>query len=287
MMNRILVKVSLPPVGLILLSIASMQCGAAFAKSLFSEVGAAGMVLLRVGFAAIILFVLRHPTWTDQTRQHFKTLAAFGMVLALMNFAFYSAIERIPLGVAATVEFTGPLGLAALQSKRWLDLLWVVLAAVGVLLLAPGGGLTFDGWGIAFALMAACCLAFYIVLSAQVGQAMPGLDGLCWAMVIAAGLLVPVGLASAGSALLHPRLLVLAFGVAILSSTVPYALELTALRSIPIRLFGVLRSLEPMSAAIAGWLVLRETLTVRSMLAIGLISVASAGAARFCDNIKS
>jgi inner membrane transporter RhtA len=203
-----------------------------------------------------------------------------------MNLAFYASIERIPLGIAATLEFTGPLGLAALKSKRWLEMLWIGMAALGVLLLAPIGGFALDGWGVTFALIAAVFLALYILLSAQVGQIMPGIDGLFWAMAIAALLLSPLGIASAGGALLQPRLLALGLGVAILSSTIPYSLELIALRSIPVNVFGVLRSLEPMSAAIAGFIVLRETLTLRSLLAIGLISVAAAGISRFRGKIQ-
>ncbi|NJN85059.1 MAG: EamA family transporter [Leptolyngbyaceae cyanobacterium SL_7_1] len=278
---RSMARISLPPTGLVLLSIASMHCGAAFAKLLFPQVGAAGMVLMRVGFAALILFALRRPQWTPQIQAHLRTLASFGIVLALMNLAFYASLDRIPLGIAATLEFTGPLGLAALRSKRWLEALWVALAAIGVVLLAPIGDFTLDIWGIAFALIAGFFLALYIVLSAQVGQVIPGIDGLFWAMAIAALLLAPIGIASAGNALLQPHLLAVGLGVAVLSSTVPYSLELMALRSIPINTFGVLRSLEPMSAAIAGFLVLGEALTLRTLSAIVLISLAAAGASRF------
>lgn len=279
-MNRLIAQ-GFPPTGLVLLSIASMHLGAAFAKSLFPQVGATGMVLMRVGFAAIILFILRRPKWTPHTQQHISTLASFGIVLALMNLAFYASLDRIPLGIAATLEFTGPLGLAALRSKRWLEVLWVGLAALGVFLLAPTGDSALDGWGIGFALIAAFFLALYIVLSAQVGQAIPGIDGLFWAMAIALLLIAPIGIASAGNSLLQPQLLIVGLGVAILSSTVPYSLELIALRSISINVFGVLRSLEPMFAAIAGFLILGERLTPQSIVAIGLISLAAAGACLF------
>jgi inner membrane transporter RhtA len=273
--------ISLPPTSLVLLSIVSMQLGAAFAKSLFPQVGPAGMVFMRVGFAAISLFALCRPTWTPQIQQRFGLLVSFAVVLSLMNLSFYAAIDRIPIGVAATLEFVGPLGLAALKSQRWLDRLWVVLAAIGVLLLAPIHQAALDGWGVLFALTAALFWALYIVLSAQVGKVVSGVEGLCWAMVIGGTLLAPVGILSAGSALLQPKLLAIGFVVAMLSSMLPYSLEMIALKTLPVNVFGVLKSLEPMSAAVAGLLVLRETLTVQSMLAIVLVSLAAAGTSRF------
>lgn len=280
--NRVGARISLPPVALVVFSIASMQLGAAFAKLLFSEVGPAGMVFMRVGFAAIILFTLFCPKWIPHAQLHFWILLGFGIALTLMNLSFYAAIERIPIGIAATLEFMGPLGLAALKSRRRLDLLWIFLALSGVLLLAPIRGEALDIRGVLFALAAAFCWAMYILLAAQVGQAVPGVDGLCWAMVIAAVLLAPIGIASAGSALLKPKILGVGFIVAMLSSLLPYSLELIALKSMPINVFGVLKSLEPMFAAIAGLLVLGETLTMQSTFAIALVSLAAA-AARFCN----
>lgn len=279
--SHITARFPFPPAILVVFSIGSMQLGAAFAKSLFSEVGPAGMVFMRVGFAAIILFALCRPKWTPHTQFHFKALLSFGIALTLMNLSFYAAIERIPIGIAATLEFLGPLGLAALKSRERLDFLWVFLAFVGVLLLAPIRGEALDIWGVLFALVAAFCWAMYILLAAQVGQAVPGADGLCWAIVIAAVLLAPIGIASAGSAFLEPNILGVGFIVAMLSSMIPYSLELIALKSMPVNVFGVLKNLEPMSAAIAGLLVLGEMLTVQSAFAIALVSLAAAGASRF------
>lgn len=269
------------PTLLVILSIISIQIGAAFSKSLFPEVGSAGMVFLRVGFGAISLLILCRPKWTDKIQQNTKILIGYGVVMALMNLSFYAAIERIPIGIAVTIEFIGPLGLATIKSKRLLDLLWVVLAFLGLLLLTPIGGENLDAWGILFALIAAFFWAMHIVLSAQIGKSIPGIDGLCWSMVVGAILLTPVGIASAGSALLQPRLLAIGFAVAILSSVIPYSLEMLALKSLPIHVFGILMSLEPMCAAIAGLLVLGETLTLRSMVAIVLVSIAAAGTSRF------
>lgn len=269
------------PTLLVILSIISIQIGAAFSKSLFPEVGSAGMVFLRVGFGAISLLVLCRPKWTNEILQNAKILIGYGVVMALMNLSFYAAIERIPIGIAVTIEFIGPLGLAALRSQRWLDILWVVLAFLGLLLLTPIGGESLDSWGILFASIAAFFWAMHILLSAQIGKSLPGIEGLCWAMVVGAIVLTPVGIMSAGSTLLQPRLLAIGFAVAILSSVIPYSLEMLALRSLPINVFGILMSLEPMCAAIAGLLILGETLTLRSMVAIVLVSIAAAGTSKF------
>lgn len=281
--NRITERISVPPIPLALLAIASMQGGAAFAKSLFPEVGAGGMLFMRVGFAAILLFILWRPQLTLQIRENFKLLCLFGIVMAVMSLSFYEALDRIPLGIASAVEFTGPLGLAALKSQRKLDLIWVILAAMGLLLLAPIGGFVLDIWGIILALIAAFCLATYIVLSARVGKVIPGVTGLAWAMAIGGLILMPIGIFSAGSSLLQPRILLLGLSVAILSSALPYSLEMVALRSLPLNVFGVLKSLEPVAAALAGLLILGERLTLRAILAIILISLAAAGVSRFRD----
>ncbi|MEA5470300.1 EamA family transporter [Spirulina sp. 06S082] len=286
-MSRIAASISVPPIALALLAIASMQGGAAFAKSLFPEVGAGGVLFMRVGFAAILLFVLWRPKLTLQIRENFKLLCLFGIVMAVMSLSFYQALDRIPLGIASALEFTGPLGLAAFKSKRKLDLIWVILAAIGLLLLAPIGGFVLDIWGVMLALIAAFCLAAYIVLSARVGKVIPGVAGLAWAMAIGGLILMPIGILSAGSTLLQPRVLLLGLGVAILSSALPYSLEMVALRSLPLNVFGILKSLEPVAAALAGLLVLGEMLTLRATLAILLISLAAAGVSRFRDRTSA
>lgn len=274
-------RLSLSPTIFVLFSIASMQVGAAFAKSLFSEVGPAGMVLMRVGFAAITLSFLCRPGWKFHTRHEIINLLSFGIILSLMNLSFYAAIERIPIGIAATLEFIGPLGLATLNLRKKLDALWIILASIGILLLAPIRGDSLDIFGVFFALLAAFFWALYILLSAEIGRTFPGVDGLCWAMIIAAFILAPIGIYSAGSTLLNPKVLMLGFAVAMLSSMIPYTLELIALKSLPVHVFGILKSLEPMSGAVAGLLILGEVLTVQAILAIILISSAAAGVSRF------
>jgi inner membrane transporter RhtA len=260
------------------------QLGAAIAKGLFDSVGPAGAVFLRVGFAALILLAMWRPRLGRRARSDYALAIVFGLALAGMNFAFYSALERIPLGVAVTLEFAGPLGVAVVGSRRPLDLLWVVLAAAGILLLAPlnlFGGVDLDPVGVALALLAGTLWGSYILLSARTGRAFPGGTGLAIAMCIGALALVPVGVAEAGYALLDPGVLLVGFGVAMLSSAVPYSLEMEALRKLPSRVFGVLMSLEPAVAALVGFVVLGERLGLRALAAVLLVTVAAVGASRF------
>jgi inner membrane transporter RhtA len=270
-----------PPTLLVLASIASVQFGAAFAKTLFDELGAGGTVFVRTLVAAIVLVLILRPRLAGHDRGDLGLALVFGLVLAAMNFCFYSSIERIPLGIAVTFEFVGPLGVAVFGSRRPLDLLWVVLAATGILLLSDlgsGGGL--DRLGVALALIAGVFWAAYILLSARMGRAFPGGAGLALAMVVATVPLAPVGIADGGSQLLVPEVLLAGVAVGVLGSAIPYALELEALRTMPVGVFGVLMSLEPAVAALAGFVVLDEGLVTREVVAIGLVVAASAGAAR-------
>ncbi len=272
------------PTALVLLSILSVQFGSALAKSLFDDLGPWGVVCLRVSFSTLILFSLWRLKWNSGIQQNFRLIVAFGIIFALMNSCFYAAIDRIPLGIAISLEFTGPLGLAILKSQRWLDGLWALIAGVGIVLLTPLSGAVIDGWGIILALAAGLFWALYIVLSAKVGQKLSGIEGLAWALAVSSILLLPIGIATAGSALLNPKLLLMGAGVALLSTTLPYSLEMVALRSLPIKVFGVMLSLEPMAGILAGFLILGETLSARSLTACLLVSIAAAGAAKFKSN---
>ncbi|HEX5848495.1 MAG TPA: EamA family transporter, partial [Rubrobacter sp.] len=276
---------SVPPTALVMLSIFSVQFGAAIAKNLFDSLGPSGTVFLRIGFAALVLLVLVRPKLVGvHGGRAFLVAGLFGLALALMNLSFYQAIDRIPLGVAVTLEFVGPLGVAVAGSRRVIDVLWVVLAAAGILLLAPlgaFGGMDLDPLGVAFALLAGCLWASYIFLSARTGSAFPGGTGLVIALCIGTVVLAPVGIAGAGSALLDPKLLLAGFGVAMLSSAIPFSLELEALRKIPARIFGVLMSLEPAMAALAGFVLLGERLGVRAVMAVLFVTIAAAGASLF------
>jgi inner membrane transporter RhtA len=275
---------AVPPMGLVLLSIFSVQLGAAIAKGLFDQLGPAGTVFLRVGFAALVLLLLWRPRLGGHARGGYLVAVLFGLTLAAMNFSLYGALDRIPLGVAVTLEFVGPLGVAVAGSRRVLDLLWVVLAASGIVLLAPLdvlGGTELDPVGVALALLAGCLWAAYILLSARTGSIFPGGTGLVIALCVGTVALVPVGIAGGGAALLDPKLLLTGFAVAMLSSAIPYSFELEALRKLPASVFGVLMSLEPAVAALVGFVVLGERLGMRALAAVLLVTVAAVGASRF------
>ena len=257
-------------VALVVAAVSSLQFGAGFAVTLFDEVGPAGAAFLRLAIAAAVLVAL----WRPRVRGDLRLAAAFGVTLGLMNLCIYEAMDRIPMGVAVTIEFWGPLAVAVFASRRSLDLLWVALAATGIVLLAdPGGSL--DAGGVAFAAAAGGLWAGYILLSARVGAVYPGGSGLAIAMVFGALVTLPVG---AGVDLLAPGILASGAVVALASSVIPYSLELEALRRLPARVFGVLMSLEPAVAALAGLVVLGQALGADEWLAIALVVVASAGA---------
>lgn len=270
-----------PPVVLVLGGVTSIQFGAALAATLFDEVGPAGVSALRLAIAAAVLVALSRPRLRAHAGRDLRLVALFGACLGSMNFVFYEALDRVPLGVAVTIEFVGPLGVAVAGSRRPLDVLWVVLAAGGVLLLTQpfsSGGV--DPFGALLALVAGGFWAAYIVLAARAGRRFQGGEGLALAMVVAA--LVPLGpgIAQAGDDLLVPTILALGAAVALLSSVIPYRLETEALRRMPQNVFGVLMSLEPGVAALAGFAVLGQTLDPAQLAAIAMVVVASAGATR-------
>jgi len=264
-------------IALVIAAVTSLQFGAGFAVTLFDELGPGGAAFLRQAFAAVVLIAIWRPRLAGHALVDIRLAAAFGIVLGVMTWAIYSAMDRIPLGIAVTIEFAGPLAVAVIGSRRALDLLWVALAAGGILLLADPGGGSLDSAGVAFALLAATMWAFYILLSARVGQVFPGGSGLALAMVAAVMITAPVGISQAGSELLSPELLAAGAAVALASSVIPYSLELEALRRLPARVFGVLMSLEPAVAAIAGLVVLGQALDALEWVAIGLVVVAGIG----------
>jgi inner membrane transporter RhtA len=269
-----------PAITLVLGGIVSVQIGAAVATTLFDEVGPTGTVMLRLAFAAVVLAAIWRPAVVGLRGARLREVLLFGIALAGMNTSFYLALDRIPLGIGVTFEFVGPLGVAFAASRGRLELLWATLAAAGILLLAPTPGGDLDALGCALALLAGGFWAAYIVLSARVGQSFEGGEGLAIAMVVASGLLLVPGLVDGGGELLDPGLLAAGFAVAMLSSAIPYSLELEALRRLPQGTFGVLMSLEPAVAATVGFVVLDQGLAPRELLAIALVVVASAGALR-------
>ena len=243
--------------------------------------------MLRIVFAAILLAALWRPSLREHDRSDLWLAGAFGLTLGAMNVAIYESIARIPLGVAITCEFVGPLGVAVAGSRRRLDLLWVALAAVGILLLAAPGGGGLNVAGVIFALVAGALWAAYILLSARIGRAFPGGDGLALAMCLAAVLVLPVGIADGGKNLLNADILLAGLGVAILSSLIPYSLELEALRRMPANVFGVLMSLQPAAAAIAGLVVLDQVLKANELAGMALVIAASAGATLYGERSSS
>jgi inner membrane transporter RhtA len=270
----------IPPTLLVLVAVSSVQFGGAFAKTIFDETGPAGTAFLRVLFAAILLAALWRPALRGRSLGDWRLIGGYGFALVAMNLSFYEALDRIPLGIAVTFEFVGPLGVAILGSRRPRDLVWVALAATGIVLLSDFGTADLDGLGVALALLAGGFWAAYILLAARVGRAYPGGQGLALGMAVGALLVAPVGVADAGGDLIGVEVLAVGLAVAILSSAIPYTLELEALRRMPEGVFGVLMSLEPAAAALAGFIVLDEGLATREVVAIGLVVAASAGAAR-------
>jgi inner membrane transporter RhtA len=266
-------------VGLVVTAVTSLQFGAGFAATLFDDLGPAGTAFLRLAVAALVLVAVARPRLRGRRRADLASVLAFGLTLGAMNVSIYEALDRIPLGIAVTLEFVGPLGVAIAGSRRALDGLWVLLAAAGIALLADGGsGGGLDGLGVLFALLAGTAWAAYILLSQRVGRSFGGASGLAVAMAVGALLAAPVGIAQAGGALLRPGLLAAAAAVALASSVIPYSLEMEALRRLPARVFGILMSLEPVVAALAGLAVLGQALSVRDWLAVALVIAASAGA---------
>lgn len=272
------------PVLLVLTGVVSVQTGAAVAKQLFPVLGPAGTVFLRLAVGALVLGPVAVGVIRAARRGALRLAVLFGLVLAAMNLCFYLSLTRVPLGIAVTVEFLGPLAVAVAGSRRPRDLVWAALAAVGVVVLTGGGQALasgrLDALGLALALLTGVFWAGYIVLSQRVGSALPGVSGLGVALVVAAVVVAPVGIAQAGTRLLEPHLLLLGVAVGLLSSAVPYALEMAALRRLGAGTFGVLMSLEPAVASVVGVAVLREHLGIGEVVGVVLVCLASAGATR-------
>ena len=293
-----------PPSALLLTGIVSVQVGAGFAARLFTQIPPAAVTGLRLwtaaallgaagarGLAAAVAGLVRRRAWRDCL-----VAVGFGLTLAVMNFSIYQSFARIPLGISVTIEFLGPLAVAVASSRRALDLLWVVLAGSGVALLVrtgstvagpgatghagPSAGHSAAAAGLAFALLAALAWAGYILLSRATGRRFPGSSGLTIAMLVAAVAVTPAGVAAGGGALLRPGIVATGVAIGLLSSLIPYTLELETLRRIPARVFGIWMSLEPAVAALVGLVMLGQALALREWIAIGCVVVACAGAAR-------
>ena len=265
---------------LVLASIVSVQCGSALATSLFDEVGTAGAVFLRAAFGALALVALTRGAPLRTREWPHRDVLLLAVAVTCVNLFFYAALERLPLGVTVTLEFVGPLGVAVAGSRRPRDVIWVVLAAAGIVLLSDGGGEGVDALGVVLALTAGFFWGAYIVLSDRVGALAPGVGGATMAAVLPAVLVSPLGIAQGGTEFLHPAVLAAGAAVGVLSTAIPYAFEMEALRRLPRAVFGVLMSLEPAVAAAIGFLALSQGLDAIEIVAIGLVVIASAGALR-------
>lgn len=276
--SRLAAPHSAKPVGALMVAMISIQIGASVAKGLFPIVGPEGTTALRLGLAALMLTVVLRPWRARLTVKNGRWVLAYGIALGTMNLLFYMALARIPLGIAVALEFTGPLGVAMMSSRRAIDFMWIALAGIGILLLLPVGiaAQPLDRGGIAFALGAGICWALYIICGQRAG-AEHGARTVALGTIIAAIAVLPIGIAHAGAALFAPMVLGVGLAVAVLSSALPYTLDMVALRRLPARMFGILTSIEPALAALMGFVFLRETLLPAQWAAIGLIIAASIG----------
>jgi len=273
------VAATLFPIGLLIIAMASIQSGASLAKTMFPVVGAQGTTALRLVFASIIMLLLLRPWRARMSAATLRSVVIYGLALGGMNLLFYMSVRTVPLGIAVALEFTGPLTVAILASRRVVDFLWIGLAVVGLILLIPIGQSdnAVDLAGAAYALGAGVCWALYILYGQRAG-AEHGIQTAALGVLVAALFVAPIGIAHAGSALLTPALIPVALGVAILSTALPYSLEMIALTRMPARTFGTLMSIEPVVAALSGLLFLGEVLTLAQWLAILAIITASVGA---------
>lgn len=268
---------NIPPIYAVLLAIVSVQCGAAIAKSLFPAIGAAGTASIRIGFSAVILLLAYRPNLRTITPRQWKMVIPYGLCLGAMNLVFYLAIERISIGLAVTLEFVGPLLVAIIGSRRLIDYCWVILAAIGIALIAPWTNEGVDLLGVLFALLAGALWATYIVLGGKVSQIMNDGQAVSTGMLFAAILILPFGFYENGLANLTPKLFGMGVALALLSSAIPFTLEMKALGQLPPRTFSILMSLEPAAASICAFIFLQEKLNLYEILAVFCVVVASAG----------
>ena len=267
-------------VGLVVTGLICQELGAALAVTVFPQVGALGMVALRLFFSAVVLMLIFRPRLRGRSRDDWLIVVAFGLVLAIMNALFYSALNYLPLGTTLTIEILGPLILSVVISRRASSWLWAVLAFGGVALLGRGGFDSLDPIGVALAAGAGAMWVGYILLSARTGARFERLDGLAIAMSVGAIVTLPVGIVTAGVAIVHPPVLLFGLAVALLSSAIPYGLELLALRRMPASTFSILLSIAPALGAVTGWIILGQSLELLDAAAIALVVVASMGAVR-------
>jgi inner membrane transporter RhtA len=270
-------KFNIPPIPAVLLAIVSVQCGAAIAKTLFPALGAAATASIRIGVSALILLLAYRPNLKMITPAQWKIVIPYGLSLGAMNLVFYYAIERIPIGLAVTLEFIGPLLVAIFGSKRLVDYCWVLLAALGIILIAPWNNTKVDSFGVLFALAAGGFWAAYIILGGKISKIMDDGKAVSTGMLFAGILILPFGFFSSGFSNLTPTFLGMGIALALLSSAIPFTLEMKALGQLPSRTFSILMSLEPAAASICAFIFLQEKLSLYEILAVVCVVIASAG----------
>ncbi|WP_293742414.1 DMT family transporter [uncultured Pedobacter sp.] len=270
-------KINIPPVPAVLLSIISVQCGAAIAKGLFPQIGAAATASLRIGLSALILLLAFRPNPYQLNAKQWKYVILYGVCLGVMNMVFYMAIARIPIGLGVTLEFVGPLGVAILGSKKPVDFLWVVLAATGIILITPWTGTGLNLTGVLLALLAGVFWAGYIILGGRISKMMKGGDAVAIGMLFATLVILPFGIYGGGLSTLNPKLIGLGAALALLSSAIPFTLEMKAFKQLPPRTFSILMSVEPAMASLAALVFLQEYLSLKECFAVAFVVIASVG----------
>lgn len=270
----------IPPWALVVIAVVSVQFGAALAKGLFETAGPGGVVFIRTFLAGIMFMALWRPKILGYSRAAYLHIVAYGIIITAMMLSFYAAIDRIPLGITVAIAFAGPLGVAVIGSRKLVDMLWVALAGVGVLLLSPFTDVTLDPLGMVLALGSALTWALYILLTKRINRVMPGNAALALSMCMAAIAALPFGLGGAIKILPNPSFILLSVVVALLSSAIPFGLEFHALKSLSSRAFGLLVSLEPVVAAIVGFLILQESLDANEIIGIALVTIAAVATTR-------
>lgn len=270
-------RFNIPPIPAVLLSILSVQCGAAIAKGLFPGIGPIATASLRIGLSAIILLIAFRPNISKLSHKQWKYVTLYGLCLGAMNMVFYMAIARIPIGLGVTLEFIGPLVVAIFGSKKLVDFVWVALAATGIVLITPLTNNGLDPIGILLALLAAAFWGAYIVLGGRISKIMSGGQAVSIGMVFASLLIIPFVFLDGGLARLNPHLLTLGLALALLSSAIPFTLEIRALKQLPARTFSILMSLEPAVASITAFVFLQERLSLKECLSVAFVVIASAG----------
>lgn len=271
---------ALPDWALVPIAIVSVQFGAAVAKGLFNTAGPGGVVFLRTLLAGVLFMVVWRPRVRGHSRKAYGYMLAYGATIAVMMLAFYAAIDLIPLGITVAIAFAGPLVVAVLGSRKPIDFVWIALATGGILLLSPITSTDLNPMGMVLALLSSASWAVYILLTKRINRLFDGNTALALAMCVAAVVALPFGINGAAAVLLDPALLLLSLIVALLSSAIPFWLEFVALKTLSSRAFGLLVSLEPVVAALIGFVVLRETLGGNEMIGIALVTIAAVATTR-------